>query len=62
MRTLTYIVAVLLIVAAIIYGGVAIYGFFVLDISYLNTMLAILMMVLSVMVGVNLIVIAQEEE
>jgi hypothetical protein len=52
----------LLIVAAFIFGCAGIIGFFVWEISYLNSMLHILMMVASIMVGINLFILVQEEE
>jgi hypothetical protein len=60
MKTLSIIMSLLLIMAAFIYGCAGVIGFFVLGISYLNTMLCILMMVASIMVSINLFVIAQE--
>ena len=62
MRVLSLIMSLLLIMAAFMYGCAGIIGFFVLGISYLNSMLYILMMVASIMVSINLFVIAQEEK
>ena len=62
MKTLSIIMSLLLIMAAFMYGYAGVIGFFVLGISYLNSMLYILMMVASIMVSINLFVIAQEEE
>ena len=61
MKLISLIVAVLLVAATFIFGFAAIYGFFILNTSYLNAMLHILMMVVSAMVSMNLFVIAQEE-
>lgn len=62
MRTLSIIMLLLLIVSAFIFGCAGIIGFFIFEISYLNSMLHILMMVASIVVGINLFVIVQEEE
>jgi len=62
MKTLSIIMLLLLIVAAFIFGCAGIIGFFVWEISYLNSMLHILMMVASIMVGIILFILVQEEE
>ena len=59
MKTLSIIMSLLLIMAAFMYGYACVIGFFVLGISYLNSMLHMLMMVASIMVSINLFVIAQ---
>ena len=62
MKTLSIIMSLLLIMAAFIYGCAGAIGFFVLGISYLNSMLYMLMMVASIMVSINLFAIAKDEE